>query len=187
MLENSWKPEPGGLRAWLYSVPGSVIYGITVNILFALIFFLPFTGQNLAFAASREHMRFTSNWWLSLIYFGIAGSILGGIRFWIARQDKNSLDYSNTGNYILILCGCAVCIGLGLWRFNPAAQCMLETCRGFFLGIYGVVLMAYSLVMAWGLIPNRMWWGIFLSSVAVVGVILVMLSVSASIDSHFGC
>jgi hypothetical protein len=133
----------------------SAIYGLVICLLFAVLFFNPFTRANIAFAQlvdpDMRNVRVLDTSLTALAYFAMTGLLLGGLRQWVwswfGQHLRNGLAILVA--WAVISLGSAIGIYLGLRLLNPAFECMLEVCHSQFVLNYAGVTLGLSAILAY--------------------------------------
>jgi hypothetical protein len=133
----------------------SAIYGGVICLLFAVLFFNPFTRANIAFAQlvdpDMRNITVFDTSLMALAYFAVTGLLLGGLRQWVwtwlGQHIRNGLAI--LAAWAVISLGSAFGIYLGLTLLNPAFECMLEVCHSQFVLNYAGVTLGLSAILAY--------------------------------------
>ena len=134
-----------------------LIYGAAIGIVFAVIFFNPFTQSNIAFAIRAEPSMFptqpANTAVLALIYFTVTGIILAGVRMLIGQRVGGPISLPIALGTMIIWSGALIYGALLL--FNPALACMLESCHSTFVASYALVTVGFGTMLAYNTNSGR--------------------------------
>src|SRR5258708_14360054 len=130
---------------------GSLVYGLVIGVLFAVVFFNPFTRANIAFAIRTDpdmsHINAADQSGIALLYFAVVGLGLGGVRLTIWQRIKGA--FSLPAMLGVMVVGSTASIYLALRLLNPALACMLEDCHSTFVLNYGLATLGMSSILAY--------------------------------------